>query len=263
MTRRVVLITGAGSGIGRALAMQADRHGHRTILVGRRPEPLAQTAESLRDALVLPADVTTPEGRAAIVATVGDTGLDILIHNAGTVPSGALETLTDPDIAGLLALNVAAPLALTRDLLDPLTASRGQVVMVGSVFGEIAFPYFAAYSASKSALRGLADALRRELAPRGIAVTHLAPRGTRTDAAQGFDALVGPMAMALDAPAAVAERAWQAIAARRRNQLPATRERLFIALQRLCPSLIDHALIRMARDHKVAAAAAQPNIFRP
>lgn len=262
MTRRVVLITGAGSGIGQALAVQADRHGHRVILVGRRAEPLARTAASLQDALVLPADVTTPDGRAAIVSGVRETGLDILIHNAGTVPSGALEGMSDADIAALLGLNVAAQLALTRDLLGPLTTSRGQVVMVGSVFGEIAFPYFAAYSASKFALRGMADALRRELAPRGIAVTHLAPRGTRTDAAQGFGALVGPMAMALDAPDAVAARAWSAIAARRRGQLPATRERLFIALQRLRPALVDRALIRLARDPAVAAAA-QPEISRP
>ena len=262
MTRPTVLITGAGSGIGRALAQQADAHGHRVILVGRRPEPLAHTADTLRDALVLPADVTTSEGRAAIAAAVAQTGLDILIHNAGTVPSGALEGLTDPDITALLALNVAAPLALTRDLLGPLSASKGQVVMVGSVFGEIAFPYFAAYSASKFALRGMADALRRELAPRGIAVTHLAPRGTRTNAAQGFQSLVGPMAMTLDDPDAVAARAWRAIAARRPNQMPASRERLFIALQRLRPALIDRALIRLARDPAVAAAA-QPDISRP
>ncbi|MCQ0972006.1 SDR family NAD(P)-dependent oxidoreductase [Paracoccus sp. TK19116] len=262
MSRRNVLITGAGSGIGRALAMQADRHGHRVILVGRREESLARTAVDLRDALVLPADVTTAQGRAAIVAGVCETGLDILIHNAGTVPSGTLEAMSDDDIAALLALNVAAPLALTRDLLAPLTASRGQVVMVGSVFGEIAFPYFAAYSASKFALRGMADALRRELAPRGIAVTHLAPRGTRTDAAQGFDALVRPMAMTLDDPEAVAARAWRAIVARRPSQVPASRERLFIALQRLRPALIDRALIRLARDPAVVAAA-RPEISRP
>ena len=255
MTRRIVLITGAGSGIGRALARQADAHGHRVILVGRRPGPLAETASVLRDARVLPADVTTAGGRAAITDALHDTGLDILIHNAGTVPSGALETLADADIAALLDLNVAAPLALTRDLLGSLTTRRGQVVMVGSVFGEIAFPYFAAYSASKFALRGMADAMRRELAPRGIAVTHLAPRGTRTDAAQGFDALVGPMAMTLDDPDAVAARAWRAIAARQSRQLPATRERLFVALQRLRPALIDRALIRLARDPVVGAAA--------
>ena len=93
-------------------------------------------------------------------------------------------------------------------------------------------------------------------------MTYLAPRATRTDAAQGFARMVGPMAMALDPPEAVAARAWRAIAARRRDQMPASRERLFIALQRLRPSLIDRALIRMARDPAVIAAA-RPAPSRP
>lgn len=255
MSKKTVLITGAGSGLGRALAIEADRHDHRVILVGRREAPLAETAALIRDVMILPADVTSAADRASIAATVAETGLDILINNAGIVPSGALEALTDAEIAQTLTLNIAAPLSLTRDLLNALSASRGQVVNMGSVFGDIGFPYFSAYSASKFGLRGWSDALRRELAPRGIAVTYLAPRGTRTDAAAGFDRLVGPMAMTLDDPQMVAARAWRAIAARRREQLPASRERLFVALQRLRPSIIDRALIRLARDPAVMAAA--------
>lgn len=255
MSTKTVLITGAGSGLGRALAVEANRHGHRIILVGRRDAPLAETAALIRDVMILPADVTTAAGRASIAATVADTGLDILINNAGIVPSGTLETLRDEEIAATLAVNVAAPLSLTRDLLGALSASRGQVVNMGSVFGDIGFPYFSAYSASKFGLRGWSDALRRELAPRGIAVTYLAPRATRTDATAGFDRLVGPMAMTLDDPQVVAARAWRAIAARRREQLPASRERLFVTLQRLRPAIIDRALIRLARDPAVIAAA--------
>lgn len=255
MSTKTVLITGAGSGLGRALAVEANRHGHRIILVGRRDAPLAETAALIRDVMILPADVTTAAGRDSIAATVADTGLDILINNAGIVPSGTLETLRDEEIAATLAVNVAAPLSLTRDLLGALSASRGQVVNMGSVFGDIGFPYFSAYSASKFGLRGWSDALRRELAPRGIAVTYLAPRATRTDAAAGFDRLVGPMAMTLDDPQVVAARAWRAIAARQREQLPASRERLFVTLQRLRPAIIDRALIRLARDPAVIAAA--------
>lgn len=255
MSGKMVLITGAGTDIGRALAVEADRLGHRPILVGRRPPPLAELASGLRRASVLPADVTTRQGRALIAASVAQTGLDILINNAGVVPSGAIGTTMDDEIAAALALNVAAPIALTRDLLDSLIVSRGQVVNMGSVFGDIAFPFFAIYSASKFALRGFSDALRRELSPQGVAVTYVAPRATRTDAAQGFDRLVGPMAMTLDAPEAVAAHAWRAITARRREQLPPTCERLFAALQRLRPALIDRALIRLARDPAVIAAA--------
>lgn len=80
----------------------------------------------MRDALVLPADVTTPQGRAAIVQVVTETGVEILINNAGMVPSGAVETTEDAQIAATLALNLAAPIALTRDLPGARTASGGR-----------------------------------------------------------------------------------------------------------------------------------------
>ena len=102
MSGKTVLITGAGTGIGRALAVEADRLGHRVILVGRRPQPLADLAAGLRHATVLPADVTTPPGRALIAATVARTGLDILINNADVVPSGAIGTTMDDEIAAIL-----------------------------------------------------------------------------------------------------------------------------------------------------------------
>ena len=104
-------------------------------------------------------------------------------------------------------------------------------------------------------LRGYSDALRRELAPQGVAVTYLAPRGLRTAAADGFAGLVAPMGMALDDPEAAARRAWRAIAARRASQYPKTRERFFVALQRVRPMLIDRALSKMAGDPEVIAAA--------
>lgn len=256
MSGKIVLITGAGSGIGRALAQEADRLGHTLILVGRRAETLAETAALLsRAAQIVAADITDAEGRAAIRAAVAQTGLDILINNAGRLASGGLEQLSDRDLADLVATNIAAPVALTRDLLPALERRRGQVVNIGSVFGDIGFPYFALYSASKFALRGFSEALRREVAPRGIAVTYVAPRATRTSASDSFRALIGPMAMVLDEADAVARHAWRAITARRREQFPPSRERFFIALQRLRPQLIDRALAGMAADPAVIAAA--------
>lgn len=250
-----VLITGAGSGIGRALAIEADRHGHRLTLVGRRAPALEATAAQLTGSVhVLPADITTPEGRARIAQALATGPLDILVNNAGIVP-GPAAAQSDADIAAALALNVAAPIALTRAVLPLLAASRGQVVNMGSVFGDIGFPYFTLYSATKFALRGFSDALRREVAPQGIAVTYIAPRATRTGAAEGFGSLIGPMAMGVDSAEDVARTAWRAIAARRRDQFPPSRERLFVALQRLHPRLIDRALSRLARDPAVIAAA--------
>ena len=259
MSAKITLITGAGSGIGAALAIEADRLGHRSILVGRRIEALQATAGLMtRAPVIVPADLTSPAGRAAVVAAVAETGLDILINNAGMVPSGPVAQAGDDQIAAALALNVAAPVALTRDLLPHLAAARGQVVNMGSVFGDIGFPFFALYSATKFALRGYSDALRRELAPQGIAVTYIAPRAARTEATDGYHALIGPMAMALDTPEAVARHAWRAIAARKREQFPPSRERLFVALQRVAPRLIDKNLIKLARDPAVIAAARAP-----
>lgn len=255
MSRKTILITGAGSGIGRALAHEADRAGHRLILVGRRPDALDLTRKTcaMTDAICVAADITTPAGRLAIRNAVPDR-LDILVNNAGVLEVGPVGALEDAALERLLATNVAAPMALTRDLL-PLLAPGGQIVNMGSVFGDIAYPYFAAYSATKFALRGFSDALRRELAPQGIAVTYIAPRATRTEAAHHFARLVTPMAMALDTPDAVAHHAWGAIVARRREQYPPTRERLFVLLQRLAPRLIDKALSRLAGDPLVVKAA--------
>lgn len=256
MNGKIALITGAGSGIGRALAQEADRLGHRLILAGRQEAPLHATASTLsRAPRIVLADITMPTGRAALRETVAQDGLDILINNAGRLASGQLESLGDQEIADLVATNIAAPVALTRDLLPALERRRGQVVNIGSVFGDIGFPYFTLYSASKFALRGFSDALRRELAPRGIAVTYIAPRATQTAATDSFRALIGPMAMALDDPETVARHAWRAILARKREQFPPSRERLFIALQRLRPQLIDRALAKMAKDPAVIAAA--------
>lgn len=260
MTQRIALITGAGSGIGRALAQEASRRGYRLILVGRRTEPLQETARLLAgdDTLCVGADIATPEGRAAIVSAVGVAGgCDILINNAGSVASGPITEVADAELERLIRTNVIAPIALSRDLVPFLAQRRGQVVNVGSVFGDIGFPFFGIYSASKFALRGFSEALRRELAPHGIAVTYLAPRGTRTAAADSFGALVGPMGMKLDLPETVATHAWRAIERRARSHYPKSSERFFVALQRLRPTLIDRALTKLAADPKVVRAASR------
>lgn len=249
---RHVLITGGGSGIGRALAQEAARRGFKVALCGRRPEALAETAASLPAAepLVIPCDLTSPTDRQKLVAQLGAAwrGLDVLINNAGVVEGGDVSALDDAALEATFRTNVVAPMALTRDLLPLLEAARpSRVVNVGSVFGDIAYPGFAAYSASKFALRGFSSALRREWAGRGIGVTYVAPRATRTAAASAFDDLIATTGMALDAPEAVAGHIWRAIAAGRDSAYPTGPERLFVLVQRLAPKLIDRALARTTR----------------
>lgn len=252
--QKTVLITGAGSGIGRALALEAARRGYALILTGRRRAPLAETAElTSNGARCILGDVATAEGRAAICTAVGGR-LDVLINNAGTLSVGHLGAQEDAAISAMLETNLLAPILLTRDLLPALRAAGGRVVNLGSVFGDIAYPFFTAYSATKFGLRGFSDALRRELSGSGVGVTYVAPRATRTAAESAFGPLVEPLDMHLDSAEKVARQAWDAIEAGKRDSYPRSRERLFVLIQRLFPSLIDKSVGAQARDAKTLEA---------
>lgn len=244
---KVALVTGAGSGIGRHLAAELAARGARLFLVGRREAPLRETVAMLppgADAVSCGADLTMAADRAIIRDAVADRygRLDLLVNNAGVVPVGPLAETDDLRLAQALETNLLAPMALTRELLPLLRrAAPSRVVNVGSMFGDIAYPLFAAYSASKFGLRGLSDALRRELRPLGIGVTYAAPRATRTPAASAFAALVEPFQMRLDAPETVARAVVRGIEREARVVYPRGPERLFVLVQRLFPRLVDRA----------------------
>lgn len=249
---KCVLITGGGSGIGRALAVEAARRGMKLALCGRRYEALKETAASLVsscDPLVIEADLTVPAHRARIVTRLSSAWgqLDVLVNNAGIVAGGAVTHLDDHAMEQTFRTNVIAPMALTRDLAGLLARARpSRVVNVGSMFGDIAYPGFAAYSASKFALRGFSSALRREWRQLGIRVTYAAPRATQTDAAAAFQDLITANGMQLDDPARVAAAIWRGVEAGRDDIYPRGAERLFVLIQRLAPRLIDRALARTA-----------------
>ncbi|WP_417701235.1 SDR family NAD(P)-dependent oxidoreductase [Pseudophaeobacter sp.] len=256
MTRaNTVLITGAGSGIGRALAIQAATKGFALILAGRTSATLDQTKLACGDADVrcIPADVTTAKGRAALVqATKG--GLDILINNAGVLSVGHIADMADADLERMTTTNLVAPMALTRDLLPALHHSKGRIVNIGSVFGDIAYPFFAGYSATKFGLRGFSDALRRELSGTGVGLTYIAPRATRTAAEGAFSALIEPLDMTLDSAETVAAQAWDAILKGKRESFPKGKESIFVKVQRVLPALVDRSVGAQARDPKTLAA---------
>lgn len=256
-TQKSVLITGAGSGIGRALAIEAGARGFDVIIAGRTEETLRDTAQAVGPARceIVVADVTIPEGRRAVCDAVGNR-LDVLINNAGTLNVGHLSDLSDDAINRMVSTNLAAPMALTRDLLPHLKVAGGRVVNIGSVFGDIAYPFFATYSATKFGLRGFSDAIRRELSGTGIGVTYIAPRATRTAAEAEFGALVEPLDMTLDSADRVATEAWDAIAAGRREAFPRGKERFFVKVQRLLPSLVDRSVGAQARNQKTLTALA-------
>ena len=248
--QKLVLVTGAGSGIGRALCLEATRRGMVVALCGRRRDALEQTATLLGPAtshLIIPADITRPEDRRRIVDRLGSERgkLDILINNAGIVEGGSLETVDDDAIARTFQTNVVAPMALTRDLMPLLAAARpSRVVNVGSIFGDIGYPEFTCYSAAKFALRGFSIALRREWKQKGISVTYAAPRATRTDAAVAFAGLIAKTKMNLDPPEQVARQIWRAIASGHDSVYAPAPERFYVLVQRLFPRVIDWSLSR-------------------
>src|ERR1700676_720668 len=253
--QKCVLITGAGSGIGRALSVEAARGGMTVALCGRRETVLKVTRALLdqgRQHLIIPADITNPHDRRRIVGVISEQwkGLDVLINNAGVVEGGALEKFDDDAITRTFLTNVMAPMALTRDLMPLLVAARpSRVVNIGSVFGDIAYPQFSGYSASKFALRGFSNALRREWKQTGIGVTYAAPRTPRPTAAVAFDELIANAKMSVDTPAQVAQRIWRSVASGHDSIYAPAPERIYVLIQRIFPRIIDWALSRQAASH--------------
>lgn len=263
-----ILITGAGSGIGRALALEAAARGARLALAGRRREALEETASQLTAAetLVIASDVCAAAGREGLRQALSERwgGLDVLVNCAGSVGVGALARCSDAELERMLQTNLLAPMALSRELLPLLQRSvPARIVNIGSVFGDIGYPLFAAYSASKFGLRGFSMALRRELAGSGIGVTYAAPRATQTAAASAFAELVAPLGMRLDPPQRVASLVWDAVARDADSVYPRGAERLFVLVQRLLPGLVDRAIARQLRDPRVRPLTALPPLRGP
>jgi short-subunit dehydrogenase len=248
--QKLVLVTGAGSGIGRALCIEAAQRGLAVALCGRRREALEATGALLGPGashLIIPADITRPEHRRRIVDRIRKErgALDILINNAGIVEGGPLETFDDDALARTFQTNVMAPMALTRDLMSLLIAAKpSRVVNVGSIFGDIAYPEFTCYSAAKFALRGFSIALRREWKQKGIGVTYAAPRATRTDAAVAFASLIAKTKMNMDSPEQVARQIWRAVARGHDSVYAPAPEKVYVLIQRLFPRAIDWSLSR-------------------
>jgi short-subunit dehydrogenase len=254
------LLTGAGSGIGRCLALGLAARGAKLALVGRNAARLNAVAGEITEtggnAVALPHDLNIPDGHAQLlqsaISCLG--GVDLLINNAGVSGFGEFACENPVDIDNLINTNITAPLLLTRAVLPVmLGAGSGRIVNVGSILGSIGFAHFAAYSASKFALRGFSEALRRELAGSGVGVSYVAPRTTRT--AFNTDALYRlsvASGAAIDDAAVVADIIINAITGDRDEVYIGWPEKLAVRLNALLPGLIG-----LATRKQVAAARQQ------
>jgi Tropinone reductase 1 len=181
LRNRLAVVTGGSRGIGRAIAEELIGLGADVLIAARDAASLAEATGALGAAGVV-ADVTTAAGRAAIVAAARARGpLHVLVHNAGSNVRGPLTGYDDATIERLLALNLTAPLLLSRDL-HPLLRDAGgaSVIHVGSVAGHIALATGVAYAAAKAGLAQAARTLALEWAVDGIRVNAVAPWYTRT-----------------------------------------------------------------------------------
>jgi NAD(P)-dependent dehydrogenase (short-subunit alcohol dehydrogenase family) len=176
---RRALVTGAGRGIGAAVARRLSDAGHSVALTARSADELAALAAELPGpSLVLPADVTDPDAVEHVFGEVERAWgpVEVLVLNAGAGTSAPLHGTTDADWQRMLDLNLTAPFRMLRRAVPPMVeAGWGRVVAVASVAAKRGEPYIAAYTASKHGLLGLVRSAARELATQGVTVNAVCP----------------------------------------------------------------------------------------
>ena len=188
LTGLVAVITGAGGGIGRAVAVRLAKAGMRIVLLGgNNQEKLNATrllVEEVSPCLMLPGDLTNTaglDGMLAEVVRVFD-GVDVLLNNAGMAQSTPFGEVSEAEFDRIMAINVRAPYFLTQKTLPYLRASKAaSVINIASVVAHAGYPLQSAYGASKHALLGFTKSLAAECYKDGIRVHAIAPGGVYTD----------------------------------------------------------------------------------
>lgn len=266
-----VLVTGGAGGIGSAIAAELLAAGASVMLADINEQALAATAQRLgagdRLATVV-ANLTDPAGRSALCQAAVRWRINVLVNNAGVNHFGLYEEQAPAQVSQTITLNVLAPMLLVQELLPHLRSQpEARVLNLGSVFGQIGYPGYAAYSASKFAMRGFSEALRRELAGSGVRVLYLAPRATRTPInPAAVVRMNAELKVAMDPPETVARAARAMLERDTACAVVGWPEKLFARVNALLPGVVDGAIIRQlpvirryAQKAPPDAGAARPN----
>lgn len=252
LKNKKIVITGAAGGIGSEVAKKLANQKNELVLVGRNKIELNKLADQINQkdgkATIIVTDLLNSEMRdnlgQQIENQVGQ--IDVLINAAGMM---SFRTFAEEDaskIEQIMQLNSIVPMLLTRQLLPAMIETgAGKIVNVGSTFGSIAFSCFASYSASKFALRGFSEALRRELKGTGVSVSYIAPRAVKTPFnSKAVYKMAEVTGMNMDEPQWVAEQIVKSINKDAKDVYLGFPEKLFVRINAILPRLVDKALAK-------------------
>jgi len=243
VTERVTLITGASAGIGTELARVFASNGHRLALVARRADRLAALAAEISAGggaapIVVACDLGQPDAGDRIAAVLATEGVEVeyLVNNAGYGLFGSAVELDRADQLGIIAVNIRAMTDLSLRFSDQLIRHRGGILNVGSIAGFLPGPGMAVYYASKAYVLSFSEALRGELAGRGVRVTALCPGPVPSE----FQARAGirpglDSAILNVSPSDVAKAGYRGLMANKRAVLPGLGIKMVPLLLRLFP----------------------------
>lgn len=242
-----VLLTGAGGGIGSAIARELAAQGAALVLAGRTLAPLESLSSELRgrgvQVRVQAADVTSEEDRERLVGVASRFDVNVLVQAAGAPAFGPFDQQGDTLVASVLRTNLVAPMQLAQRLLPHLCRQAdARLLNIGSALGRLGLPGYVIYSASKFGLRGFSEALRRELADSAVRVQYLGPRSTQTSFNdRRVDAYNRATGARSDAPVRVARAAVQLLQSGAAERFIGFPEQLAVRLNGLVPALLDGA----------------------
>ncbi len=245
-----VLLTGAAGGIGSAIARELSAKGAKLLLTDLNEQALvnlvAEIEGSSGSARAIAADISSETDRKRLVTEAQSAGVNVLINAAGLNPFALLEDQPAEKIALAVAVNLVAPILLSKVMLPVLKrCDSGHIVNIGSSFGSIGFAGFSTYCATKFAMRGFSEAMRRELADTRIKVHYVAPRATETPlATDDIRAMNKELGVGMDTPEIVARAVASVLQHESREFHLGLPERIYAVINALAPSLVDRALAR-------------------
>lgn len=259
-SNKSIVLTGATGGLGQAIALQLGKLGAKVALVGRNEAALIKLSQEITtlggSGFPIINDFQAEDAAEHVIESAKNQmgEIDILINTAGTLDFTYFKDQSPTRIAQILYINTIVPMLLTRAVLPHLTErNAGQIVNIGSIFGSIGYPHYTTYSASKFALRGFSQALRRELFDTNIKISYIAPRAIKTAINNEASALMMAETKAnVDNPVKVANEIIDVIHRAKNEHYIGQPESFFAWLNGVIPAAVTNGLKKptlIARKH--------------